>query len=95
VIIKKNRFNLVNYATGSNDYYFVNSIAKANLNFEMIESSAFAEYIDVRMLLINDSAPGYKPEKLNMYLDFIKAKKGLEGINWSEKDKVRQILVSR
>jgi hypothetical protein len=92
VITKKNRLHLVNYITGSNESYFIGSIGKANLNFELIDNSSFAGFVDAKIAIINNSAPGYKPDKLSGYIDFMKNKSGLVGVNWSEKERINQLL---
>jgi hypothetical protein len=92
VVKRNNKLKLINYITGSNEYYFVNSIGKTNLNFELINNSYYAEFIDMKLAIINDSAPGHKPEKINQYINFMKSNIGLTAINWSEKEKVDAFL---
>jgi hypothetical protein len=92
VITKNNRLHLINYITGSNEYYFYINISKTNFNFEIIENSLYAGNIASKIAIINDSAPGYKPEKQSIYIDLMKNKRGLTGINWSDKDQVMQLI---
>jgi hypothetical protein len=92
VITKKNRFNLINYITGSTVSYFLGSMGKANLNFELIDLSSYSEFIDKKIVIIDNSASGCKTGNISVHLDYMKSKDGLTGINWSEKERIEQLL---
>ncbi|MDR1455406.1 MAG: hypothetical protein LBJ01_07130 [Tannerella sp.] len=88
VITKADGFYPINYITGSGESYFVGSIAKAGMMFDLIDGSPYAPYIKKKIAVINDRAPGYKSEKLNPYIDFLNAKNNLVGIPWSNREKI-------
>jgi hypothetical protein len=92
VVIKKNRFVLINYVTGSNDFNFINSIGKANLNFEIIDKSSFSQFVNKKITIVNNSAPGYNIKKIGQYLDLITSKTQSANINWSEKEKIKELI---
>jgi hypothetical protein len=89
LITKRNRISLISYVTGSNVTNFANSIARANMNFEIATSSKFQPYIDNKLVLMNDVADGYVPQKLHNQIEILKGQTNEEPIVWSNKEKIR------
>src|ERR1019366_8739891 len=54
IITHRNKLTLVNYITGSNQNYFVNSICKASVNFEIVLKSAYKDHIKNKLSFINN-----------------------------------------
>lgn len=92
-IIKKSasKLILVNYITGSNNYYFVNSISRANFMFEMAEESKFAGYIEKKVCLIDDTASGYNNKVLGN-IDFLQHNTGCSTADWSLRNNYIQLF---
>jgi hypothetical protein len=62
------------------------------LNFELIDNSPLAEFVNTKIAIIDNSAPGYKLEKLGEHIAFVSGKSGIVGVNWSEKEQVKHLL---
>jgi len=92
IVQRKNRLSLVNYVTGSNVTNFQNSIARANLNFEIASKSKYNDFIDKKIVLMNDVATGYVPSSLFNHINILKEHTGQEPISWSEKERLKVIL---
>ena len=86
-IIKKphSKLILVNYITGSTNNYFLNSIGRANLMFEMAEESLYSPYIDKKVCFIDDTAIGYSP-KVIRDIDFIVNNTNSHRADWSTRE---------
>jgi hypothetical protein len=84
--------NLINYITGSSYNYFINSISKSNMLFEMADITKYQSYIKSKISLIDTTASGYIPEKFAHYLIHLEKHTGSKVINWSEKEKLQSIL---
>ncbi len=92
IIERKNKLSLINYVTGSNITNFQNSIARANLNFEIASSSKYNNYIENKIVLMNDTADGYVPASLFNHINILKEHTGQEPIGWSQKEQLKVIL---
>lgn len=92
IIEKKNRLNLVNYVTGSNPTNFRTSIARANINFEIATSSKYHEYIDRKLVLINNTADGYVHKQIYKQLEILKDHTGQDPVPWTEREKLLAVL---
>lgn len=90
---RKNRLTLLNYVTGSSISYFIGSIGKANLNFEIATESEFSPFMDTKIALINDTASGFQQDKLYKYLEKMERNTNSKNILWSEKYKLNEYLV--
>ena len=84
--------SLVNYVTGSSNFYFSNSISKANMLFQMADDSSAKTYINSKVSIIDTSADGYAPEKLASYLYHLEHHTGSVLVSWSEKERLQTIL---
>jgi hypothetical protein len=92
IIKRGDRLNLINYVTGSNESYFAGSLGRANMNFEVIESSPPASFINKKIAIINDLAPGYKPEKMCHYINFMNTRNNLVSVKWSNKEEIERYM---
>jgi hypothetical protein len=92
LIEKNNRLNLISYITGSSPANFRNSIARANMNFEIATQSKYNKYIENKIVLVNNTAEGYVENKLSKQLHILEEHIGQDPINWSEREKLLSIL---
>lgn len=83
---------LINYITGSQPSYFINSVSRANMNFEMISNSKYDGYIDKKIALVNDLANGYTKSKIEPYLEFMEKHNNTKNISWTDKDKLQTTI---
>jgi hypothetical protein len=84
--------SLVNYVTGSSNFYFSNSISKANMLFQMATNSYLNTNIKSKISIIDTSADGYALDKLASYLSHLEHHTGSVLVNWSEKERLQSIL---
>ncbi|MEP3372891.1 hypothetical protein [Maribacter dokdonensis] len=92
LIERRNRLNLISYVTGSTAANFRNSIARANMNFEIASSSKYNDYIDNKIVLVNNVADGFLLNQIGKQLNILEDHTGQEAINWSEREKLISIL---
>jgi hypothetical protein len=88
VIVDKSRFTLINYVTGTTDYFFKGSIGRSIMNFELINKTFLKDTIRKRITVVNDQATGYDVTKLHQYIDLAADKAESEIIMWSDKNKL-------
>ncbi len=89
---RKNRLSIITYVTGSTPSNFRNSIASANMNFELASSSGYNKYIENKIVLVNNTAEGYIQNQISKQLNLLEEHIGREAINWSEREKLIPIL---
>jgi len=92
IITYTSKLTLINYVTGSNSNYFVNSICKASANFELAGKSGYSSHIKYKLSLLNDSAEGYATGKLYSHLELLESKTKTKPILWSQKDNMKQYI---
>ncbi|WP_298238400.1 hypothetical protein [uncultured Algibacter sp.] len=92
IIERKNKLSLVSYITGSNPANFRNSIARANMNFEIATSSKYNDYIDNKLVLVNNTADGFVLNQIAKQLNILEEHTGQDAIQWSEREKLLAIL---
>ena len=83
---------LINYITGSNLSHFTNSISKANFIFEMAEKSLFKKHIKRKISIVDNFSNGYQPVKLTGYLSHLSENTGANEVNWSENEKLKELV---
>jgi hypothetical protein len=89
---KQNRLNLLSYITGSTPANFIGSIAKANINFQVASSSKYNEYIDNKIVLVNNSADGFVMSQIGKQLEILEERTGRKAVQWSERERLLSIL---
>lgn len=92
LIEKRNRLSLISYVTGSNPTNFRNSIASANMNFEIASSSKYNEVIDNKIVLINNLADGFVENQISKQLQILEENLNQKSITWTEREKLIAIL---
>lgn len=90
---RKSKLTLLNYITGSSPSFFIGSIGKANLNFEIATESDFVNFIDNKIAIINDTASGFQEEKLYKYLEKMERNSSTKNIKWTERHLLDEYLV--
>ncbi|WP_128547131.1 hypothetical protein [Larkinella soli] len=82
------RLILINYITGSNLYYFNNSITKANFLFELADKSLVGRFVKRKISLIDNTSAGYLPGRSTTFINHLLENTGSEKIEWSEREKL-------
>ncbi len=92
IVMKQNRMTLVNYITGSNYDYFNSSISKTNLIYELANKTKESVYIDKKIVLLDDAAQGFVPNKIGNWLDHLLVNTHTEKVSWSTKNELQSLL---
>lgn len=86
IITSANKFCLIQYINGANLSYFRKSATEAMFNFEQAASSTLEDKIIKKVPLVNNTAKGYKPAKLEAHFSRLNSITGSSLTNWTEKD---------
>ena len=88
----RNRLTLVSYVTGSKDDYFRNSLAMANMRFEVVEKDGFNGIVAHKVLLIDDTVKSYKSNDLAPIISIITNNPNRLNLPWSERNKIKMAV---
>ncbi|RCR68284.1 hypothetical protein [Larkinella punicea] len=77
------KLTLVNYITGSTTNYFLGSIGRSNINFEIATDFLSSDILRKKIALVNDRATGYNIDKMNRQLGYMASKNDIEMVFWS------------
>ncbi|GAB3246635.1 hypothetical protein GCM10027347_01610 [Larkinella harenae] len=83
---------LINYITGSNPYFFNNSITKTNFLFELADKSPVGRFVKRKISLVDNTAAGYVPNRIATFINHLLENTGSEKIEWSEREKLSEIV---
>ncbi len=92
IVSKGPKINLVKYITGSTPNYFLSSLTKATVDFEIANHSPFNDHIDNRVALVNDIASGFDERKLYRYLETLEEHTKKPSIKWSQREMLTLVL---
>lgn len=92
VVTHNSKLTLINYITGSTPDYFISSIGKANIYFEVVNKSTYKNHIQKKVALINDTATGYNKEKLFDVLEQLENTTKKNNILWHQKEKLKTLI---
>ena len=87
-----NRLTLISYVTGSKDDYFRNSLALANMRFEVVEKDGLGGRIANKVLLIDDSVKSYNSTELAPIISIIASNKDRISLPWSNRDRLKMVV---
>lgn len=87
-----NRLTLVSYVTGSKDEYFSNSLAMANMRFEVVEKGGLDGPAANKVLLIDDTVKSYTSPKLAPIISIITNNSNRVNLPWSEREKLKKVV---
>ncbi|GAB3333545.1 hypothetical protein GCM10027299_41190 [Larkinella ripae] len=86
------RLVLINYITGSNPYFFNNSITKTNFLFELADKSIVGRFVKRKISLIDNTAAGFVPNRITTFINHLLENTGSEKIDWSERERLNGLL---
>jgi hypothetical protein len=89
---RKTELILLNYITGSSDYYFNNSISKTNMMFEMALKTQYSRFIRKKISIIDTEATGYIPQKVNPFLSHLSENTNCVEVNWHERERLPSLI---
>lgn len=92
IVNKRSRLYLITYITGSTPYYFDNDLRKTIVNFEITERSKYKDIINEKISIFNNRSEGYHPDRVNSLLELLREKSTREPINWTEKEKILELI---
>jgi hypothetical protein len=92
IVSRGPKMNLVKYITGSTPSYFLSSLTKATVDFEIANNSPFNDYIDKRVALINDTADGFVAGRLYRHLETLEEHTHIPTVKWTSKEQLVNLL---
>jgi hypothetical protein len=92
VTLNNTEIILLNYITGSTDYYFNHSISKANMLFEMAMKTTYSSHIRKKISLVDTETDGYVPNKVNQYLKHLSDNTNSIEVNWNQRERLPQLI---
>jgi len=92
IITQGPKIKLVRYITGSTTSYFLSSLTKATVDFEIANNSRFNSHIAQRVGLINDTAQGFAEAHLFRHIHALEEHTKRDIVKWSERDTLIPIL---
>lgn len=88
----RNKLTLVSYVTGSKDDYFRNSLALANMRFEIVEKDGFNGIVAHKVILIDDTVRSYNSKDLAPIIKIITNNQDRVNLTWSDRDKLKMAV---
>lgn len=92
IITQGAKIKLVRYITGSTTSYFLSSLTKATVDFEIANNSPFNDHIVQRVGLINDTAQGFAEGHLFRHIHALEEHTKRDIVKWSERETLIPIL---
>lgn len=92
IIHKRGRYSLVNYVTGSTNAYFISSLAKSNLNFDIVENSDVERFVSKKIILIDNNVRSYNSAKIAPYLNLLNGRKNRHIIPWTQRQTIEEFI---
>ncbi|MFZ1528997.1 MAG: hypothetical protein WAT19_09620 [Ferruginibacter sp.] len=92
IVSSGTKINLVKYITGSTTNYFLSSLTKATVDFEIANHSPFDYFVNNRVALINDSSDGFNQGKLYRYIETLEEHTKIPSVKWSERSALKTLL---
>jgi len=86
------QISLINYITGSNPYFFNNSISKTNFILELAAKAEERIFIDSTICLIDDFSDGYIPNKISTFLNHLEDNTKTKLLKWSQKERISHLI---
>ncbi|MGX5817041.1 hypothetical protein ACWKWU_02535 [Chitinophaga lutea] len=86
------KVDLVKYVTGSSFNYFLNSLTKATVDFEIANRSPYNEFVNNRIAIVNDVAEGYVADKIYRYMQALEEHTKTPSVMWSKKDQLASLV---
>lgn len=84
---------LLNFATGSSDNYYINSLCKSQTSFQIAKKLDINCKIANRILLIDDQKNSLTSDKVGMIVRFIREEGICDIENWSNRNALKERLV--
>ena len=91
-IQNQNKISLLNFATGSNDNYYINSLCKSQTSFEIVQRSGANERFGNRILLMDDLKRSLMSEKVGVIVNLIRDKQICDLDTWSNRNILKNKL---
>ena len=85
-----NGISLLNFATGSNDSYYINSLCKSQTSFEIVQKSDINNTFSKRILLLDDLKKSLTSERVGVYVRFVRDKQICDIDTWSNRNVLKE-----
>lgn len=85
-----NGISLLNFATGSNDSYYINSLCKSQTSFEIVQKSDINNTFGKKILLLDDLKKSLTSERVGVYVRFVRDKQICDIDTWSNRNVLKE-----
>ena len=92
IVQRGRKVDLVKYITGSTLNYFMSSLTKATVDFEIANHSPYNDFINNRIALVNDVAEGFDAGKIFRYMQALEEHTKIPSVKWSERDRLNNLF---
>jgi|SRR5690606_5273989 len=92
IIEKNSKLNLINYVTGSSQYYFENDLRRSIVNFDLSLKSKYSSSIKDKITIINDESEDFSIEKSYNIYELLVSRTTKPPVMWSEKEKIFEYI---
>lgn len=89
IITKKGKISLLNMVTGSDDNYFINSIGKSSMKFEIIEDTNIP--IENKITIVDSTVKSFTSAKIGPYLNLVNGRKDRKMITWDNRESLKYL----
>lgn len=93
-IENKGRITLVNYVTGSHASYYISSLGRSSLGFDMLESQGINAFVKNRVMLLDSEARAYSDVKVIPYIKLMDTKHDRVVIPWSRRKEIKDMVMN-
>ena len=80
----------MNFATGSNDSYYINSLCKSQTSFEIVQKSDINNTFGKKILLLDDLKKSLTSERVGVYVRFVRDKQICDIDTWSNRNVLKE-----
>jgi hypothetical protein len=91
-ITRVSSFTFITYVTGSSFRYFRGEVTRSNSCYEALAESKWSSSVRHRLVLLDDEAAGYKPERISTFTTLLTKKLSHPPILWSQRDEIASLL---
>lgn len=82
--------SLINFATGSNNNYYINSLCKSQTSFEIVQKDDSKNMFNNKILLLDDTKKSLISEKVGVYVNFVRGKQICDIDMWSNRNVLKE-----
>lgn len=92
IININNQYSFINYVSGTNGLQFIDSLCRSKASFELLNMTKYSVK-SKKLTLLDDDSYGMKSDRIYPYMNLAKQNKKVTFINWSAKERVKDLIL--